>query len=68
MSIQEKIESQEKNIKAQLEELRSKLNEFSKHHKANPSDWQYLTALSYANNALIELNKQFDELSKNINT
>jgi hypothetical protein len=62
MSIQEKIEAQEIAIKGQLEELRNQLNEYSKHHKANPGDWQYLTALSYANTTLTELNKQLAEL------
>jgi hypothetical protein len=67
MSVQEKIEFNEKSIKVQLEDLRNQLNEFSKFQKANPTDWQYLTALSYANTTLTELNKQLIELKTKSN-
>jgi hypothetical protein len=65
MSIQEKIEAQEKSIKTHLDELRNQLNEFSKNHKANPGGWQYLTALSYANAGITELNIQLKDLRNN---
>jgi hypothetical protein len=65
MTIQEKVEAQEKSIKEQLEALRNTLNELSKAYKKNPTDWQYLTALSYSNKSLTELNKQLAELTNN---
>ncbi len=64
MTIQEKVEANEKSIKEQLETLRNTLNDLSKAYKKNPTDWQYLTALSYSNNALVELNKQLTEFGK----
>lgn len=65
MTVQEKVESHERNIKEQLETLRNTLNDLSKAYKKNPTDWQYLTALSYSINGLTELNKQLAELSQN---
>jgi hypothetical protein len=65
MTIQEKVEYNEKSIKEQLETLRNTLNDLSKAYKQKPTDWQYLTALSYSNNALVELNKQLAELGQN---
>ena len=64
MTIQEKVEYNGKSIKELLETLRNTLNDFSKAYKKNPTDWQYLTALSYSNNALVELNKQLTEFGK----
>jgi hypothetical protein len=65
MSIHEKIDNSEAEIKALIEELRQTLNQYSKVHKSNPNGWTYLTALSYSHQALTELNVKLKELSKN---
>lgn len=58
MTLQQKIELNEKSVKARMELLRNSLNELSKVQKTNPNDWRYLTALALTDKALEELIQQ----------
>ena len=51
----EKILEKEKNIKSQLETLRSKLNSHRLVYNKNPQDWRYITSLSFTENKLKEI-------------
>jgi hypothetical protein len=58
--LNEKIVAKETNIRLQLEQLRTKLNEGRVRYNQNSNDWQYFPALVYTEARLKDLLEFFD--------